>query len=67
LPATAWWSRPIGYDDYRRVDVSGKAVVVFSHEPQERLSGSAMNGARPVMESTLTAKEGPRACAAPVR
>jgi hypothetical protein len=47
----------IGYDDYRRVDVDGKAVVIFSHEPQERLSGSAMNGARPVMESTLTAKE----------
>jgi len=48
----------IGYDDYRRVEVSGKAVVVFSHEPQERLSSSAMNGARPVMESTLAAKEG---------
>jgi hypothetical protein len=48
----------IGYDDYRRVDVEGKAVVIFSHEPQERLSSSAMNGARPVMESTLTAKEG---------
>ncbi len=48
----------IGYDDYRRVDVDGKAVVIFSHEPQERLSGSAMSGARPVMESTLTAKEG---------
>ena len=47
----------IGYDDYRRIDVSGKAVVIFSHEPQERLSGSAMNGARPVMESTLSAKE----------
>ena len=48
----------IGYDDYRRVDVSGKAVVIFSHEPQERLSSSAMSGARPVMESTLAAKEG---------
>ena len=48
----------IGYDDYRRVDVDGKAVVIFSHEPQERLSRSAMNGARPVMESTLAAKEG---------
>ncbi|HET9272364.1 MAG TPA: hypothetical protein VFO31_29505, partial [Vicinamibacterales bacterium] len=48
----------IGYDDYRRVDVSGKAVVIFSHEPQERLSGSLMNGARPVAESTLAAKEG---------
>jgi hypothetical protein len=48
----------IGYDDYRRVDVEGKAVVIFSHEPQERLSGSAMNGARPVMESSLAAKEG---------
>ena len=31
---------------------------IFSHEPQERLSSSAMNGARPVMESTLAAKEG---------
>jgi len=40
------------------VDVDGKAVVIFSHEPQERLSGSPMNGARPVMESTLTEKEG---------
>src|SRR6185436_19926554 len=48
----------IGYDDYRRVDVNGKAVVIFSHEPQERLSGSSMNGARPVAESTLAAKEG---------
>jgi len=48
----------IGYDDYRRVDVDGKAVVIFGHEPQERLSGSAMNGARPVEESTLAAKEG---------
>jgi hypothetical protein len=48
----------IGYDDYRRIDVEGKAVVIFSHEPQERLSGSAMNGARPVMESSLAAKEG---------
>ena len=48
----------VGYDDYRRIDVDGKAVVIFSHEPQERLSGSAMNGARPVMESSLAAKEG---------
>jgi hypothetical protein len=47
----------IGYDDYKRVDVEGKAVLIFSHEPQERLSNSLMNGARPVMESTLTAKE----------
>ncbi|HEV8393028.1 MAG TPA: M28 family peptidase [Vicinamibacterales bacterium] len=47
----------IGYDDYRRVDVSGKVVLIFSHEPQERLSSSLMNGARPVMESSLAAKE----------
>jgi hypothetical protein len=47
----------IGYDDYRRVDVTGKGVVIFSHEPQERLSSSQMNGARPVMESSLAAKE----------
>lgn len=25
----------LGYDDYRDVDVSGKIVVVFEHEPQE--------------------------------
>ena len=24
------------YDDYAGVDVDGKAVVIFSHEPQER-------------------------------
>ena len=26
----------VSYDDYAGVDVAGKAVVIFSHEPQER-------------------------------
>jgi hypothetical protein len=47
----------LGYDDYSRVDVSGKAVLIFSHEPQERQASSAMNGIRPMMESSLDAKE----------
>ena len=40
LPATASWCPSIGYDDYRRVDVHGQGGLIFSHEPQERLSGS---------------------------
>jgi hypothetical protein len=46
----------LGYDDYSRVDVSGKAVLIFSHEPQERDTGSRMNGTRPMEETTLEAK-----------
>ncbi len=45
-----------GYDDYGRVDVSGKAVLVFSHEPQEQNASSVLNGARPVPQTTLQAK-----------
>jgi hypothetical protein len=45
-----------GYDDYARVDVSGKAVLIFSHEPQEQNPSSVLNGTRPVAETTLRAK-----------
>jgi peptidase M28-like protein/PA domain-containing protein len=45
-----------GYDDYAKVDVSDKAVLIFSHEPQERDQNSRFNGARPVPQTTLQAK-----------
>ncbi len=46
----------LAYDDYAGIDVSGKAVLVFSHEPQEHDSNSRFNGTRPVPQSTLQAK-----------
>jgi hypothetical protein len=44
------------YDDYDRIDVAGKAVLIFSHEPQERDPNSRFNGARPMPQTTLQAK-----------
>jgi len=44
------------YDDYARLNVEGKAVVIFSHEPQERSTSSRLNGARPLAQTTLEAK-----------
>jgi hypothetical protein len=44
------------YDDYNGLDVKGKAVLIFSHEPQERRTDSRLNGARPLRETTLYAK-----------
>jgi hypothetical protein len=44
------------YDDYAGIDVSGKAVLIFSHEPQENRRESRLNGARPLRETTLAAK-----------
>jgi hypothetical protein len=44
------------YDDYEGVDVKGKAVLIFSHEPQENQRDSRLNGARPLRETTLYAK-----------
>jgi hypothetical protein len=44
------------YDDYSGIDVSGKAVLIFSHEPQERDRGSRLNGTRPMPQTTLEAK-----------
>jgi len=46
----------IGYDDYSRVDVNGKAVLIFSHEPQEHDTNSRLNGVRPMPQTTLEAK-----------
>ena len=45
-----------GYDDYASLDVSGKAVIIFTHEPQESDPNSALNGNRPMAESTLYRK-----------
>ena len=45
-----------GYDDYSGIDVSGKAVLIFSHEPQERDGNSRLNGARPLPQTTLASK-----------
>lgn len=45
-----------GYDDYANVDVSGKAVVILSHEPRERDPDSRFNGSRPMPQTTLQAK-----------
>ena len=39
------------YDDYAGLDVSGKAVLIFSHEPQEADRNSSLNGNRPMPES----------------
>jgi hypothetical protein len=46
----------VNYDDYAGLDVSGKAVIVFSHEPQESDPNSPLNGNRPMPESTLYRK-----------
>ncbi|MGH9203537.1 MAG: PA domain-containing protein, partial [Vicinamibacterales bacterium] len=46
----------VGYDDYERVDVAGKAVLIFSHEPQEQDANSKLNGTRPMPQTTLHAK-----------
>jgi hypothetical protein len=34
----------LGYDDYAGLDVKGKVVVVFDHEPQETNADSVFNG-----------------------
>lgn len=44
------------YDDYAGLDVTGKAVLIFSHEPQENRPNSRLNGTRPIRETTLYAK-----------
>jgi hypothetical protein len=44
------------YDDYARLDVAGKAVLIFSHEPQENQSDSRLNGSRPMRDTTLYSK-----------
>ncbi len=49
-------ARALNYDDYAGLDVSGKAVLIFSHEPQETRRDSRLNGSQPIRETTLYAK-----------
>jgi hypothetical protein len=46
----------VGYDDYARIDVAGKAVLIFTHEPQEHDASSRLNGTRMMPQTTLNAK-----------
>jgi hypothetical protein len=46
----------LGYDDYARIDVTGKAVLIFTHEPQEHDGASRLNGTRPMPQTSLNAK-----------
>jgi hypothetical protein len=43
----------LDYDDYAGLDVTGTAVLIFSHEPQEARRDSRLNGAQPLRETTL--------------
>lgn len=44
------------YDDYAGIDVTGKAVLILSHEPQETDGSSRLNGTRPMPQTTVAAK-----------
>ena len=44
------------YDDYAGLDVAGRVVLIFSHEPQENQRDSRLNGARPLRVTTLNNK-----------
>ena len=46
----------VRYDDYDGVDVNGKAVIIFSHEPQETDANSPLNGNRPMPQTTVYKK-----------
>jgi hypothetical protein len=46
----------VGYDDYSKIDVTNKVVLIFSHEPQELDANSRLNGRRPVPQTSLQAK-----------
>ncbi|MEQ1898038.1 MAG: M28 family peptidase [Vicinamibacterales bacterium] len=49
-------ARQLKYDDYAGIDAHGKAVLVFSHEPQELDAASKFNGKQPSSFSTLIDK-----------
>jgi hypothetical protein len=44
------------YDDYAAIDASGKAVLIFTHEPQENDARSAFEGQTNTMHSTMMRK-----------
>ena len=46
----------LNYDDYEGIDVAGKAVLVFSHEPQEDDANSRFDGRALTRHATLTQK-----------
>ncbi len=46
----------LNYDDYAALDVSGKVVVVFDHEPGELRADSPFDGANPTFYSSLLKK-----------
>ncbi|MDZ7384933.1 MAG: M20/M25/M40 family metallo-hydrolase [candidate division KSB1 bacterium] len=45
-----------GYDDYASIDVRGKIVLLFAHEPQEHDSSSVFDGARETVHSSVLQK-----------
>ncbi len=49
-------AKSLQYDDYAQVDVAGKAVLIFSHEPQEDQADSRFNGRQPSQYSLLIEK-----------
>lgn len=49
-------ARQFNYDDYASVDVKDKAVIVFSHEPQEHDPDSKFSGRQLTRYSTLLEK-----------
>ena len=63
--ATASVRRPSNYDDYAGIDVKGKAVLIFSHEPQETRRDSRLNGDAPAArDDARRPRRRPRAAAA---
>jgi hypothetical protein len=46
----------IGYDDYAGLDVSGKAVIVLRHEPQQENAASAFNGTQDSPHAVMARK-----------
>jgi hypothetical protein len=44
------------YDDYTGIDATGKAVLVFTHEPQEHDAKSALEGQTNTVHSTMMRK-----------
>ncbi len=44
------------YDDYHQIDVTGKIVLVFTEEPQEKDSTSVFNGSKATDHSKLSEK-----------
>jgi Peptidase family M28/PDZ domain/PA domain len=49
-------AQAVGYDDYLDLDVAGKAVLVFTHEPQENDPGSRFEGQTNSAYSTVEHK-----------